>query len=912
MAAEMESLRTASLYINNQLLSRGLLRDGHSIDFANPCGDGGDGLPAAMGRIMSVVNDLILKRDRDAEHRESLASTLRTLRAETLRQTTDHTRQASQLADTQRKLDSAEATERAVRTQLRTAEANIHRMKDEMHKMKTLVAQTRSSCANEVRKRDRQIEALKKTVTEAARVRGGARSRDVVTISVTGDFGSEGAQGSVGAGATADAEYSLRMETNEFLTRLARGLSEENEGLVGIVRQTVDSLREMSGLEAELVGASGSSSDSKGAEELASELETIMAHLRNILTNPSFVPIEELEARDEEIARLRSGFEKMETRWRDAVRMIDGWRRRMGSGGRSVDMEELSMGLRLSPVRLRDVMVETDDISEQERERVAAMELSCVQEEDEEEEEQQQPIPAHRLSPTKRAHKVTRQPLPPQQLRTRSPTPVEALELVAAVTSQDEPVEAVPYDEEEDDSDASSIYDVDEDLLDLEEDDGAEEPNFEVLQVSTATNASSPPLPERPQLSPLKDSFSAGNKQPSEERQQQPSRKRAGDFSAALPDEQHSKKAPEDSKKREKREPVAPSTRTTRLSARRSLEKSVDSFEVAYESPHFGKSSEKAASELRLFSKPAAPALLPSEKARTATATTRAKPAEPPVQQKNVRKAIPSRTAAVVEDEEEKQREGPAEKKLRRSLPESEPETEASPEAVAPPLPATTRTQPAAPAPAATSSRSNKALQPAKAEAALPAKASPAATQQQHQNRSPIRPQGGTRLLPPRRKMPVVPQSPLTMEAITAKLAASEREADAARVRAKLKAARLGRRGGTAAAEPAAVSRPASPAKSQESPRQSAAQSPINITEPTQDDNEADAALASVVPEDRDMLDELTEPEQHNKIEVVKRKRDRRLSQATNRRASRRRSTLSPWELESLITGNVGPASPTR
>lgn len=58
---ESENLRTASLYINNQLLSRGLLRDGQNIDFAEP--DAGDGLPDTMGKIMGVVNDLILRRD---------------------------------------------------------------------------------------------------------------------------------------------------------------------------------------------------------------------------------------------------------------------------------------------------------------------------------------------------------------------------------------------------------------------------------------------------------------------------------------------------------------------------------------------------------------------------------------------------------------------------------------------------------------------------------------------------------------------------------------------------------------------------------------------------------------------------------------------------------------------------------
>ncbi len=59
---ESENLRTASLYINNQLLSRGLLRDGHALDFAHP-GDTDGEVAETMSRIMAVVNDLILRRD---------------------------------------------------------------------------------------------------------------------------------------------------------------------------------------------------------------------------------------------------------------------------------------------------------------------------------------------------------------------------------------------------------------------------------------------------------------------------------------------------------------------------------------------------------------------------------------------------------------------------------------------------------------------------------------------------------------------------------------------------------------------------------------------------------------------------------------------------------------------------------
>jgi len=59
---DYENLRTASLYINNQLLSRGLLRDGQVIDFADPDQAHG-GIATTMGRIIGVVNDLILRRD---------------------------------------------------------------------------------------------------------------------------------------------------------------------------------------------------------------------------------------------------------------------------------------------------------------------------------------------------------------------------------------------------------------------------------------------------------------------------------------------------------------------------------------------------------------------------------------------------------------------------------------------------------------------------------------------------------------------------------------------------------------------------------------------------------------------------------------------------------------------------------
>ena len=59
---DTQSLRTASTYINNLLLSRGLLRNGAAIEFATPAKAEGS-LDATMGKVMNLVHDLILRRD---------------------------------------------------------------------------------------------------------------------------------------------------------------------------------------------------------------------------------------------------------------------------------------------------------------------------------------------------------------------------------------------------------------------------------------------------------------------------------------------------------------------------------------------------------------------------------------------------------------------------------------------------------------------------------------------------------------------------------------------------------------------------------------------------------------------------------------------------------------------------------
>ncbi|GAW12911.1 hypothetical protein ANO14919_022830 [Xylariales sp. No.14919] len=929
-----ENLRTASLYINNQLLSRGLLRDGQNIDFADPEGSDG-GLEVAMGRIISVVNDLILRRDRDAEHRESLSSTLRTLRTDVQRQTTEFARQTERLNDTQRRLDTADATERALRTQLRTAELGIHKLKDEMAKMKSVVAQTRSACANEVRKRDRQIDSLKKAVAEAGRVRGGARSRDVITISVTGEFSSEEAGGmGVPVGATDNEGYSLRMETNGFLAELAKGLSEENEGLLALVQRTVNGLREMSGLDRGTdheheQGHSSYSGDEyvtrlprKSADELASELEAIVEHLRSILTNPSFVPIEEVEVRDEAIGRLRAGLETMDARWKDAVHMIDGWRRRMVSSGKTVEVEDLQMGLRLSPVRVRDVQ-ETANVEP------IPMRLPCVQEEDEEEAEEkvvrqysrrQEEKPAPRRSPLR--------------------SPVESLRLV--------PAPQYDVDELGDDTDSDSDSSQDLDLDDLD----VEEPNVQILQISTADSIDSSPLPEPPQISPLKDSHSSGNRGAGHV---SPYGKRRGNFTTIIEEntrdlaETGDKAAPASPPRTVK--PVSPSQESKKTPPQVVDEDALPDYTASYDSPLFGKSGERpseAQLNRKLFSKPSEP------RARNTAVGT----------------AIPSQSQGQGQGRRQKGRESPPPTRITRSS--AKKSAQASPKSSQittqavkrtaggniPSSPTATMTATASAPASPSAARSQKqatavAQRNAKSANSAPVSASSSSSASDTKQAPPSSPPRS----PPRSqtttsssRLPranAKPQSPLSMATIAAKLAASEREADAARVRAKLRAIRRGRRVSAAATDVAAPPSPGGQGQTEAqaetetqatSEVRTGAYEDVQESYPTEDmdpvkrdrDRSPDFGAVPVptsikkAPRRRlsfapagDDVDELGaenneasgEADVEKEKGIVIRKRAKR----TGKAASRRRSTLSPWELQGLISGNVGDVgSPAR
>lgn len=353
-----DALRTAGSYLNNLLLARGLLRDGEPIDFVKPSKE-------SRASIINLVHDLILRQDRDKEQREQVAQTLRHLKSEDARKTHEIERLAAKSEESARATAQAQAAERAAQNEVKKVEKAMKSLQDQATKLKATLAQVKTQCTNDVRKRDLELARLKTHLQGQQR---GSRA-GMTAPSMTVKKSSAEPTRDVG-----DPEYTLKQETTDFLTKLSQSLSDENDSLIALIRNALSTLRPLLGLAPNArrhpdsaVGSMGSEEHHDGKqkndhmlhtlptsyEDLAADLESTLSHLKTLLTNPNFVSMEEVEVREEEIARLRNGWEHMEGRWKDVMIMMGDWIQRMNTG-ETLNIDDLRRGLQLaSPDRPR-------------------------------------------------------------------------------------------------------------------------------------------------------------------------------------------------------------------------------------------------------------------------------------------------------------------------------------------------------------------------------------------------------------------------------------------------------------------------------------------------------------------------------------------------------------------------------
>jgi hypothetical protein len=336
-----DTLNTASTYLNNLLLARGLLRESKALDFAKPTRD-------TRAQIINLVHDLLLRRDRDQENREQIALTLRTLRTDQTRKDGDLERLQTRLDTQERSLLQAQTEARNAKIEMRKLESTTKALNDQLGRLKASVSQIKTQCANDVRKRDMHIERLKSHLQGQQRGNKGGLVAPSISVGGRGPHSFNASTRDI-----SDPEYNLKQETTDFLTQLSSGLSDENDALIDMIRETLVTLRELLGVPEQNADNTIDGMDNEDSTNgfahgsLAEELESMLETLKTVLTNPNFVSMDEVEARDDEITRLREGWDQMEARWRDLLFMMNGWCTRLEKSGDTINLDELKKGLGL-------------------------------------------------------------------------------------------------------------------------------------------------------------------------------------------------------------------------------------------------------------------------------------------------------------------------------------------------------------------------------------------------------------------------------------------------------------------------------------------------------------------------------------------------------------------------------------
>ena len=298
---------------------------------------------------------------RETETLTTLSENLQHARATHAHQMLTVSRQEMRNADLERRLAMSVTQQRNVEETSHNVEGRYRVLREELAKLKLTVSQIRSKCINDVRKRDTEIQRLKKHLEGRRGREGNGGQIGVVVVTPEINKNNKRSRDESFGAELESPDYSLKQESTEFLTQLSQNLSNENDYLIRLVRNSISILSTLQGLpdnrshRGSMHGDSGISDDPNvrimppppSNEKLGADMEVVLESLRSLLTSPTFVSVEELEIREDEIVRLRDGWETMESRWKDALVMMDRWRKRMTETGDTINLDDLNKGLDL-------------------------------------------------------------------------------------------------------------------------------------------------------------------------------------------------------------------------------------------------------------------------------------------------------------------------------------------------------------------------------------------------------------------------------------------------------------------------------------------------------------------------------------------------------------------------------------
>lgn len=226
---------------------------------------------------------------------------------------------------------------------LTKANAEMKQLRDSLQKTTAALNHTKTQTSNDLRKRDAQITRMKEHLIDGGTVR---RSKAASSMTIRTNAAS------INNGPPAFASYvthdpslqaSLSQEADDQLRRLAQEVSQENDQLAELLQATLASLDALVQIEEEEHPLFSSTSQS--IIMLEAQLKVRLTALRNILEMPNYVPVEEVEIREDKIKDLQKRLVQIESEWSAAQNVLKGLTATVLDGTKSVAaLGELSEG----------------------------------------------------------------------------------------------------------------------------------------------------------------------------------------------------------------------------------------------------------------------------------------------------------------------------------------------------------------------------------------------------------------------------------------------------------------------------------------------------------------------------------------------------------------------------------------
>jgi hypothetical protein len=314
-------------YINSTLYARGLTRDPSAQLKFNS---------ADAPTVMNLVYDFLQRSAWEEQQREKLTARVRAEASEAESLRIQNEKLTSRIAQLEQAAGVARNHLAAAKQETLQAVRETKLQKDQHARVAVALQHTKSQSANEIRKRDVQISRLKEQLLDGALSSAnlGASRRAGHKLSGTMRVHGSGTAAAHAMEVDTRAAAQLQAESEQQLRTMVQEVAQENDALAELLQATLASLESLVPMEEqEDAAAPLVTTVAQSIIMLEAQLQVRLTALRGMLEMPDYVPLEEVERRDERIATLSARLQQIEMEWSAARSVLKGLTATVLSGG---------------------------------------------------------------------------------------------------------------------------------------------------------------------------------------------------------------------------------------------------------------------------------------------------------------------------------------------------------------------------------------------------------------------------------------------------------------------------------------------------------------------------------------------------------------------------------------------------